>query len=110
MPTRAPQHRPSFLKSREEAERDRKRAIDAQRPGPRQRGYDSEWERGRAEYLAEHPYCSRFGCREPAVDVDHIKSIRDRPDLRLVRSNWRGYCRSHHSSRTAKEQGFARKR
>jgi 5-methylcytosine-specific restriction enzyme A len=40
--------------------------------------------------------------------VDHIYSIRERPELRLAEFNLRPYCKRHHSERTAREQGFAR--
>jgi 5-methylcytosine-specific restriction protein A len=49
--------------------------------------------------LAEEPLC-RF-CRErgvltEATEVDHIRSIEERPDLRLVRKNLRPLCKPCH--------------
>ena len=108
MPMMPPRHRPAGMLSREEAERRRKRLLDQRRPNAHDRGYDADWQRARAAYLAEHPMCCHPGCTEPASDVDHIESIRDRPDLRLEPSNFRSLCRSHHSARTARDQGFAR--
>jgi 5-methylcytosine-specific restriction protein A len=97
------------MPTREQAEARRKAAIDRQRPPPAARGYDADWRRCRKLFIAKHPTCCTPGCGKPTVDVDHIVSIRDRPDLRLSWSNLRPYCHPHHSERTAREQGFARK-
>jgi 5-methylcytosine-specific restriction endonuclease McrA len=45
-----------------------------------------------------------------AIDVDHLLSVRQHPELRLTWSNLRSFCHSHHSARTARDQGFARPR
>jgi 5-methylcytosine-specific restriction protein A len=37
----------------------------------------------------------------PASDVDHIKPITERPDLRLDPSNFRSLCGPCHGKRTA---------
>lgn len=103
-----PRHRPPGWKSREDYERERKREFDKHRPNATQRGYDAAWRKVRAKHLREHPYCSHPGCPSLAVDVDHIKSILERPDLRLEPSNLRSFCHPHHSRRTALDQGFAR--
>lgn len=89
-------------------ERARKRALDKTRPSATERGYDDAWRKLRARFLDRNPICSVLGCREMATEVDHIYSIRDRPHLRLAEFNLRGYCKRHHSERTAREQGFAR--
>ena len=57
--------------------------------------------------MHRNPICC-CGCGGKATEVDHIVSIKDRPDLRLVWSNLRAMTKSCHSRRTAKEQGFAR--
>lgn len=88
--------------------RERKSQHDATRASAAERGYDAAWRRVRKDYLKAHPMCSAAGCAAPATDVDHIESIADRPDLRLSWSNLRSFCHSHHSQRTAREQGFAR--
>lgn len=69
--------------------------------------YDAQWRRLRRVFIANHPVCCVPGCGLPASDVDHIASVRERPDLRLVYENLRPYCHAHHSQRTALEQGFA---
>lgn len=109
MPTRPPQHRPPWHKPRPEAERDRKRELDRHRPNSAQRGYDAAWRKLRAAFIKAHPVCQREGCIAASIDADHIKSIEERPDLRLTWSNLRAFCRSHHSERTARDQGFARR-
>jgi 5-methylcytosine-specific restriction endonuclease McrA len=108
MPSRPPQHRPPWLKPRLIAERERRAVIDSHRPSSRERGYDAEWQRLRVRFLKAFPLCCAIGCGRLATDVDHIKPIRDRPDLRLDWSNLRPLCRSHHAARTAREQGFGR--
>ena len=109
MPTMPPRHRPPGMPTREQAEARRKAAIDRQRPTSTERGYDSAWRAVRKQFLAKHPTCCAPGCNKPATDADHIVSIKDRPDLRLSWSNLRPYCHPHHSERTARDQGFARR-
>jgi hypothetical protein len=41
--------------------------------------------------------------------VHHIERERDRPDLRLERSNLIGLCKKHHSAITAREDAFGRR-
>jgi hypothetical protein len=91
-----------------ERERERKRLIDTKRANSTRRGYDGAWRALRTEFLAANPLCSEDGCRLPATDVDHIRAVRDRPDLRLIWSNLRSFCHVHHSRHTARTQGFAR--
>ena len=78
------------------------------RPTARQRGYDRDWERLRAQVLAEEPYCrvcSACGVLARATDVDHITAKRNGgPD---VRSNLQGLCHRHHSAKTAAEVGWS---
>ncbi|OYY35565.1 MAG: endonuclease [Rhodospirillales bacterium 24-66-33] len=109
MPTMPPRHRPPGMPTREQAEARRKAEIDKRRPSPAERGYDAAWRRCRKKFIEAHPVCCVPGCGKPTSDVDHIKSVRERPDLRLSWSNLRPYCHAHHSQRTATEQGFARR-
>jgi 5-methylcytosine-specific restriction protein A len=104
------------------SEQDRKRRFDETRGSARQRGYDRDWEKLRDAVVIERGCrCEAEGCgrivvlrkREataltPVAHVDHIKSIADRPDLRLERSNLRLLCEPCHNARTARDQGFAR--
>lgn len=86
----------------------RKTEHDRNRPNSADRGYDAEWRAFRAAYLRDHPQCTEPGCTEPATEVDHILSVKQRPDLRLKRFNCRSFCKPHHSRRTARDQAFGR--
>lgn len=110
MPTRPPVHQPAWLAPRrEKRERERQRLKDQHRPTAHQRGYDADWRALRDSFLAAYPHCSVEGCARRSTDADHIESVADRPDLRLVWSNLRPFCHQHHASRTARDQGFARR-
>jgi 5-methylcytosine-specific restriction endonuclease McrA len=73
----------------------RKAKADKQRPSARARGYDAEWERARADWLAAYPSCRR--CGAPATLVDHIIPIRKAPHRRLDRTNFQSLCTPCHS-------------
>jgi 5-methylcytosine-specific restriction enzyme A len=47
-------------------------AADRARPNARRRGYNSDWERYREDYLRRHPTCA---CGAHATLVDHIKPV-----------------------------------
>jgi 5-methylcytosine-specific restriction endonuclease McrA len=108
MPMRPDVHRPLGTPTREQAEARRKAFIDQHRPSAAERGYDAAWRACRRRFIEKHPECCADGCGRPTEEVDHIQSVRERPDLRLAWSNLRPYCRHHHSQRTALDQGFAR--
>jgi 5-methylcytosine-specific restriction protein A len=78
------------------------------RPSSAQRGYDAEWEKIRAAYLAAHPRCSYPGCPLPSTEVHHIIAIKDGGTHDEI--NLQAYCKKHHSRITAKAQpgGFNR--
>ena len=82
----------------------RKARFDKKRPAARQRGYDAEWTREAKAFLAqpENELCARCGAK--ATVVMHIKSIRTRPDLRMVRSNWRAGCQRCNAIEAAHER------
>lgn len=107
MPGRIPVFRPHFLGPRLGSP-DYRRQHDAQRGSAAARGYDADWQRKRASYLAAHPTCSAPGCGMPATNVDHIKSVRTHPELRLADDNLRGFCARHDAAQTARRQGFGR--
>ncbi|RJG47186.1 HNH endonuclease [Mesorhizobium sp. DCY119] len=89
---------------------ERKAAADRARPSPSKRGYDRVWQRLRKSFLLAFPACSTDGCGKPAADVDHIKSVREAPHLRLSWGNLRSFCHPCHSRHTARTQGFAKNR
>lgn len=79
------------------------RAPDT-RPSSAQRGYDAEWRKTRAAFLATHPICEdEAGCIEPATDVDHIDG--SGPLGNNDWSNLRALCHSHHSKKTYRSEG-----
>jgi 5-methylcytosine-specific restriction endonuclease McrA len=106
MPTRSPTHRPPWWKPHEQTERERQQRKDANRPSSVERGYDSQWRALRLRFITYHPTCSTPRCGKPATDVDHIESIKRRPDLRFEWRNLRALCHACHSRRTARDQGF----
>jgi 5-methylcytosine-specific restriction protein A len=93
--------------------RDADRAYNQQR-GPDRQFYSTDrWRRFRAWFLDQHPVCvmcEEQGVAVPATEVDHIKSRREFPELAFEESNCRACCKPCHSSRTAREQGFGRRR
>lgn len=103
MPMRPPRLRPAHAPAPAEA----RRLHDARRGSSTARGYDRHWQKVRAVVLADEPlcrFCAERGRVTPAEVVDHIETIADRPDLRLVRSNLRPLCESCHNARTARDQ------
>lgn len=84
-----------------------------------QRGYDYRWQKARAEWLREHPFCvyclrelriasatvaeTILECAARGVPVpygnvvDHIKPHRGDQALFWDRSNWQTLCATHHS-------------
>jgi len=83
----------------------RQKANDAARGTPAERGYDKDWWRLRAAFLKAHPTCCVCGAK--ATHVDHIKSVKEAPHLRLVPTNLRSMCGPCHSRRTARDQSQA---
>ncbi|ASP90463.1 HNH endonuclease [Sinorhizobium meliloti] len=85
----------------QKARRERNARHDSRRPSARDRGYNHEWRKARAEYLAAHPHCrecSKHGVTQLATVVDHI--IAHRGDRRLFwhRANWQPLCAPCHNS------------
>jgi 5-methylcytosine-specific restriction protein A len=87
-----------------------RKADDARRGTPEQRGYDWTWRtKIRPAALAREPlcrFCSAEGLVQAGEEVDHIdgNSRNNDPD------NLRVLCRRHHSQRTARDQAWGRKR
>jgi 5-methylcytosine-specific restriction protein A len=73
------------------------------RPSAAARGYGVHWQRIRASYLRRHPICEEPDCDQASTDVDHIDGRGPRGDNRDV--NLRAYCHSHHSRKTATQDG-----
>jgi 5-methylcytosine-specific restriction protein A len=88
--------------------REQYREQNANRPSPRQQGYDSNWERARRAWLFEHPLCVAChaeGRLTAATVVDHI--VPHRGDRRLFwdRGNWQSLCKPCHDRKTARQDG-----
>lgn len=98
-----------------ECQRARKRAADklydAQRPSARQRGYTKEWEREAKAFLALPGNGRCVVCGEKATVVDHKRSIKAAPHLRMEKSNWQPMCRPCNSRKNVRQEGgFGRPR
>jgi 5-methylcytosine-specific restriction enzyme A len=85
------------------------RRVEHERGSSYQRGYNSTWRRLAKAFLRRHPFCvhcSRDGVLEMATVVDHI--VPHKGDSKLFwdeENNWQGLCASHHSAKTAHEDG-----
>ena len=101
MPTRPPIHQPPHAIGHHPKQRyDRDRGTSAQR------GYDYAWRALRISFLRDNPLCcicAAANIIEPATVADHMQTIADRPDLRMVRSNLRPLCKPHHDAITARQ-------
>ena len=72
------------------------------RQSAHRRGYDENWKRLRDAKLRRKPICEpQYKCEgDPAVEVDHIKTIADHPELRLTTANLQSICRVCHQYKT----------
>jgi 5-methylcytosine-specific restriction protein A len=110
MPTRPP----SLHAHPKRSEQKRKKDVDSKRESSWRRGYNTQWQKVRDMFLHTHALCE-MDCKDKglvvaAEVVDHIIPIAERPELRLDPSNLRAACKPCHDRRTAREQGFARKK
>lgn len=79
---------------------------DGERISSSRRGYDRKWRAFRKRYLKAHPLCvecMKEGKYVAATDVDHIKTIRDHPELKYDLRNLQALCHSCHSRKTNRE-------
>ena len=79
----------------------RQRSPD-RRPSARARGYTSEWDNARADFLKAHPHCVRCGAR--ASIVDHIQPHKGSVALFWNPSNWQPMCTPCHSGAKQREE------
>jgi len=93
---------PADLHAAASEDRDGEARHDRRRPTARQRGYNREWQKARAAYLAEHPNCVR--CFKAASVVDHIKPHRGDDTLFWDRSNWQALCATCHNRHKQREE------
>lgn len=62
------------------------------------------WVTLRKQVVAEEPYCwlRLAGCTLLSQTADHLQTVKDRPDLALVRANLRGACTACNLKRGSK--------
>jgi len=91
------------------------RAADHERGNSAQRGYDRQWRKTRALWLAQHPLCvecEQRGQYTPATLIDHIRPVQSRDDpLFFDTDNFQSLCRACHARKTAADRasGLTRK-
>ncbi|MDT3395447.1 HNH endonuclease signature motif containing protein [Streptomyces sp. B1866] len=81
------------------------------RGSARAKGYDGRWERTRAAYLREHPYCECDDCttlpellRPRATEVNHRDGLGPHGPRGHDWANLQAMTKAHHSRHTAREQ------
>lgn len=102
MPAKAPTFKPRRIAAPVHQAPEQQRATSAKR------GYGYRWQQTRKGWLMRHPLCVEClaqGRTEPATDVDHIVPHRGDQALFWDRDNWQSLCKSHHSAKTAREDG-----
>lgn len=77
------------------------KALDNLRPSAKDRGYDYQWAEFAKKYKEDHPTCDK--CGSDTMAVDHIKPLRDYPELKYVDSNLQSLCRRCHLNKTKEE-------
>jgi len=101
MPNRPPIHKPLGQRVYRDPRLDHRARGTPQKPWHRL--YDSRWERFRAAFLADNPWCVdcfMAGRTTPANEVHHVRRVRDYPELLLDPSNCMALCAGCHSIRT----------
>lgn len=75
----------------------------SERDNAYERGYSSQWQKARKQFLAKRPLCAeceRIGKLTPATVVDHIKPHRGDKVLFWDESNWQPLCKKCHDRKT----------
>lgn len=73
-----------------------------------QRGYGSRWQKARLNYLMLNPLCVECSAEGRVVSakvVDHIIPHKGDQALFWDQANWQPLCKSHHSQKTARQDG-----
>ena len=107
MPWKPTIHRPAGTKSSAEV----KLELDRERPSAARQGYDGRWRKARAQYLAEHPWCTHClaeGRLTRATVVDHIVPHRGDRQLFWDERRWSACCKRHHDSKTVGDGRWGR--
>jgi 5-methylcytosine-specific restriction protein A len=85
---------------------ERRAEADRHRPSARRRLYTREWERRRAAFLRDHPWCA---CGQRATEVHHTVDHHGDPGLFWREELWEARCKPCHSGETMRRLN-ARKR
>ena len=80
-----------------------KTLYEVRRGSSCKRGYGSGWRKLREMILENQPICQHPGCEAQAKEVDHIVPLARGGDN--SEANLQGLCHSHHSMKTATEDG-----
>lgn len=94
MPNAAPSHGVKLFKNKPNL-----------RLSARQRGYTTAWDKARARFLEEHPWCvecAKLDVRKKASDVDHVEPHKGNMRKFWNRNNWQSLCSQHHKSKTGR--------
>lgn len=83
--------RPALAQAGEPA----KLAGQGKRPSAPKRGYDRKWQKARATFLRQRPWCE--ACGLPAEHVDHRVPHKGDPALFWSRANWQPLCPTCHN-------------
>lgn len=70
------------------------------------RGYDHQWRKVRAAFIAKHPLCYHCELRGEVIaaeEVHHKLRVADHPKLRLDSTNLQSLCSPCHSAETQRE-------
>jgi len=70
-----------------------------------QRGYGYKWQQAREGWLRKHPLCIMCDKATIATEVDHKMPHKGDMALFWDSGNWQSLCKSHHSEKTAREDG-----
>jgi 5-methylcytosine-specific restriction protein A len=83
----------------------------AMRTRTARKGYGSQWQRTRARFLAQHPYCECAQCgtlpvplKPRATEVDHIDGLGPLGPRGYDWTNLRAMTKAHHARETARNQ------
>ena len=113
---RPPKHRPLHFRTEKQriATLDRFQALRGPRQSAWRRGYDADWSELRTYHLLCEPMCRSCADRgvvRQAKVVDHIESINQHPELRLVDTNLQSLCWPCHNAKINRfDGGFGNKR
>ncbi len=92
----------------EKHKKQKQKQTDDNRGTAHERGYTATWHKARKRYLAANPICvecEKENIITPANTVDHIIPHRGDKELFWDEDNWQSLCATHHSIKTAKEDG-----